>query len=151
MRMMTRLAIALGIVAGALAAVLWSWTYTPLGRLDLPAALVARFGTAEGPIDMSPEARAAANDRARSLDLAGPPVRRVSSEDRSVEGPGGPIPVRIYRPESDAALPFHLHIHGGGWWMGNKLTRRNNQFMEQAAEALVRRPPQVLPDARACL
>lgn len=39
----------------------------------------------------------------------------------------------------------------GGWWMGNKLTRRNNQFMEQAAEALVRRPPQVLPDARACL
>lgn len=119
MRMMTRLGIALGIVAGAIAAVLWSWTYTPLGRLDLPAALVARLGTAEGPIDMSPEARAEANDRARSLGLASPPVRRVSSEDRSVDGPRGPIPVRIYRPESDAALPFHLHIHGGGWWMGN--------------------------------
>ena len=70
MRMMTRLGIALGIVAGAIAAVLWSWTYTPLGRLDLPAALVARLGTAAGPIDMSPEARAASNDRARSLGLS---------------------------------------------------------------------------------
>ena len=35
MRPATRLGIALGVLVGAFAAVVWSWTFTPLGRLDL--------------------------------------------------------------------------------------------------------------------
>jgi acetyl esterase len=39
-----------------------------------------------------------------------------SVTDTVVAGPGGDIPVRIYRPESDAAsLPCLVYAHGGGF------------------------------------
>jgi acetyl esterase len=40
-------------------------------------------------------------------------------EDRTVPGPGGDIPVRVYRPSSDAALPVVVYLHGGGWVIGS--------------------------------
>jgi acetyl esterase len=46
-------------------------------------------------------------------------VHRV--EDLSIEGPNGDIPVRIYRP-SDQPAPVHVHLHGGGWVIGNLVT-----------------------------
>jgi acetyl esterase len=47
-----------------------------------------------------------------------PALRSV--EDRVVPGPGGGVPVRVYRPESDAAtLPVLTFFHGGGWVFGN--------------------------------
>ncbi|MCR9093882.1 MAG: alpha/beta hydrolase [bacterium] len=121
MRPATRLGIALGVLVGALGAVVWSWTFTPLGRLDLQAAIIAKMSSLFGDtdMDMSPEARAAANDMTRSMLADGGPDARVASEDRTVAGPGGEIPVRIYTPPSDEPLPFYLNIHGGGWWMGN--------------------------------
>lgn len=38
-------------------------------------------------------------------------------EDRTVEGPGGPIPVRIYRPHGavEQRLPVLVYAHGGGF------------------------------------
>jgi acetyl esterase len=39
-------------------------------------------------------------------------------QDRMIAGPGGEIPIRIYRPASAAAgspVPVVLYIHGGGW------------------------------------
>ncbi|MBV8730759.1 MAG: alpha/beta hydrolase, partial [Acidobacteriia bacterium] len=44
-------------------------------------------------------------------------VARV--EDRTVPGPGGPIPVRIYWPELHGGLPALVYFHGGGWVLGN--------------------------------
>ena len=124
MRTPTRIGIALGALVGALAAVVWSWTFTPLGSLDFQAALVAQLATLGGAsdMDMSPEAREAANEMTRTMlgDLSSDVD--VAFEDRRVEGPGGPIPVRIYTPqlpENGAPLPLYLDIHGGGWWMGN--------------------------------
>jgi acetyl esterase len=37
-----------------------------------------------------------------------------------IPGPGGPIPLRIYRPEgtADGPRPLVLHLHGGGWALG---------------------------------
>lgn len=45
----------------------------------------------------------------------------VRAEDRAVDGPGGPIPVRVYRPptEADAPPPVVLFFHGGGWSVGD--------------------------------
>ncbi len=45
----------------------------------------------------------------------------VHSEDRVIDGPGGPIPIRIYRPpaEGNAPLPGVVFIHGGGWSVGD--------------------------------
>ncbi|MBN9090112.1 MAG: alpha/beta hydrolase [Reyranella sp.] len=42
--------------------------------------------------------------------------------DRTIPGPGGPIAVRLYRPESaspEARLPALVFAHGGGWVFGN--------------------------------
>lgn len=41
-----------------------------------------------------------------------------SVEDRSIPGPGGDIPIRVYRPRGaieGAALPVVVYVHGGGW------------------------------------
>ncbi len=52
----------------------------------------------------------------------GPRPDGVNVANRTVQGPAGPIPVRIYRPEraaSDARLPALIYAHGGGWVFGN--------------------------------
>ncbi|HYE50096.1 MAG TPA: alpha/beta hydrolase [Azospirillaceae bacterium] len=36
-------------------------------------------------------------------------------EQRTVDGPGGPVPVRIYTPEGDGPFPVIVYWHGGGW------------------------------------
>ena len=39
--------------------------------------------------------------------------------ESSVEGPAGPVPVRIYRPGDERPLPALVYLHGGGWLVGN--------------------------------
>ena len=46
-----------------------------------------------------------------------PAVDRV--EDFSIAGPGGPLPVRLYRPSGAAALPLVVYFHGGGFVAGD--------------------------------
>jgi acetyl esterase len=41
------------------------------------------------------------------------PVARV--QDRTIPGPGGPIPVRIYTPAGTGPFPVVVYSHGGGW------------------------------------
>ncbi|MBJ18568.1 MAG: alpha/beta hydrolase [bacterium] len=119
-----RIAIGLGMLAGAFAAVTYSWTFTRIGRLDYRAALIAKAASFQGvDSELSAEMRAAAN--AYTMDLlpeypANPDVR---IEDRRIPTPdGAEISIRIYHPietEREGPLPFYLDIHGGGWWMGN--------------------------------
>ena len=45
------------------------------------------------------------------------PVPDVAWEDRSLPGPAGPIPVRVYRP-GDEPAPVLAYFHGGGWVLG---------------------------------
>jgi len=47
-----------------------------------------------------------------------PPVAEV--RDLAVDGPGGPIPLRLYRPAGLASpAPALLYLHGGGWVIGD--------------------------------
>jgi acetyl esterase len=39
--------------------------------------------------------------------------------NRTVPGPHGEIPVRIYTPEGSGPLPILVYFHGGGWVIGN--------------------------------
>ena len=53
------------------------------------------------------------------------------------EGPGGPIPLRVYRPAGvapGAALPALVYYHGGGWVIGD-LDTHDVQCRQTAAEA----------------
>jgi acetyl esterase len=59
--------------------------------------------------------------RARATFLAAP-EQVAACVDRTLPGPAGEIPVRIYRPQGSAAgapLPALVFFHGGGWVFGN--------------------------------
>jgi acetyl esterase len=45
----------------------------------------------------------------------------ASLAERTIAGPGGPLPVRIYRGQGAPAVrsPALLYLHGGGWVIGN--------------------------------
>lgn len=58
--------------------------------------------------------------------------------DRSIPGPHGEIPVRIYQPESDRPLPLIVYFHGGGWVIGDLDSHDN------VCRALARRTPAVV-------
>jgi acetyl esterase len=55
--------------------------------------------------------------RGRASIPPGPDVERV--EDRTLPGPAGPIPVRIYWPSAEHHLPLLVWYHGGGWVIGD--------------------------------
>jgi acetyl esterase len=47
----------------------------------------------------------------------GAPVANV--ENRTIPGPAGEIPLRIYTPVGDAPFPVLVWFHGGGWVLGS--------------------------------
>jgi acetyl esterase/lipase len=64
------------------------------------------------------EARAAHEAETEFLSGPGEPVAEV--RDIAVRGPGGDVPVRVFRP-ADAAAPAGVvaYFHGGGWCIGS--------------------------------
>src|SRR6476620_9861027 len=60
--------------------------------------------------------------RQRFRDLPRRPAHPdVRTEDRTIDGPAGPIPLRVYWPPTDdeATLPVIVFLHGGGWSVGD--------------------------------
>jgi acetyl esterase len=61
---------------------------------------------------------------ARAADLAsiqqggGAPEPVFEVADRTIPGPGGELPLRVYRPSGDRPLPALLYFFGGGWVLG---------------------------------
>lgn len=49
----------------------------------------------------------------------------VTIEDREIAGPGGPIPLRLYRPVGIGPLPAMVYFHGGGWTFGSLDSHHN--------------------------
>ncbi len=67
---------------------------------------------------MSPvEARRQMEDTAKSRKAEPLPVARV--EDRTIPGPAGPIPVRLYWPNAAGTVPAIAYYHGGGHVIGS--------------------------------
>lgn len=61
-----------------------------------------------------------------------------SVEDRTIPGPAGPIPIRIYRPQGSGPFPLVLYIHGGGWVIANIDTYDSSaRALTNAAGAIV--------------
>jgi len=104
---------------------------TAEGQLDaLLSALVASGRPSSGSL---PRADGLRNFTELAQFLAGPPAG-PAGEDREIDGPAGPLPVRVYRPEPAAGAPAGspvpsgssgtpgppaaVFFHGGGWVFG---------------------------------
>lgn len=108
--------LALVVLVGA---VTYSWTFTPLGRLDYTPAVMSKLASWQsGDIALTPEARAASNEMVRGF-LPGEAAPMARIEDHSASFEGHEVPVRVYVPDLEGPLPLYLDIHGGGWWMGD--------------------------------
>src|SRR5437016_13109431 len=76
------------------------------------------------------EARAQAIRVARA---AGPGDPVARTEDLTIPGPLGTIPIRLYTPVDKSSLPVLVYFHGGGWVVGNLDTV--DQFCRMMASA----------------
>jgi acetyl esterase len=64
-------------------------------------------------------AQARANSRL-SRSVVEPEIEPVHAiEDRTATGPGGDIPVRVYKPDDQPGHPLVMLYHGGGWVIGD--------------------------------
>lgn len=61
------------------------------------------------------EARA----RYNASQLGGAPEPVAKIEDRQIDGPEGPMRIRIYTPQGMGPFPALVYFHGGGWVFGN--------------------------------
>jgi acetyl esterase len=58
-------------------------------------------------------------------EVLGQPGEDISPElvgdvtDLTISGPGGDLPIRIYRPKGSGPFPVLVYFHGGGWVLGN--------------------------------
>ncbi|MDQ0395914.1 alpha/beta hydrolase [Labrys monachus] len=68
----------------------------------------------------------------RSYHAPHPPGLAVT--DLAIAGPGGPLKLRLYRPEGGAPKPGLLYFHGGGWVLGS-LETHDDMCAEIAAGA----------------
>ena len=74
-------------------------------------------GEDEPPIEAMPPARAREVVLSWKREVPLAPVGRV--EDRTIPGPGGDLPVRIYTPQGEGPFPALVYYHGGGWVLCN--------------------------------
>jgi acetyl esterase/lipase len=85
--------------------------------LDMLAATRGQAQAAQTPQDR----RAALEALAQMADAA--PDAGVSFEDIAADGPDGPVALRLYSPQTAAAvLPALVFFHGGGWVAGGQAT-----------------------------
>jgi len=66
--------------------------------------------------ELPPEEARATQDAAAQAVFG--PLVEVPCEDRTIPGPAGAIPVRVYRP-GDEPAPVLVYFHGGGWVLGS--------------------------------
>jgi acetyl esterase len=56
---------------------------------------------------------------AETLEMFGPVDEVAVVEDRLIDGPGGPLRIRLYRHAVAGPLPALVYFHGGGWVVGS--------------------------------
>lgn len=99
-----------------------TWTRTPHGRLDVKVALFLKY-LELARIDLFEKDRSIAESRTLSAKggntLRTRPLPVQFIQDKSIPGPSGPIPLRIYSDTNEAGLPIVIYCHGGGWVLGN--------------------------------
>jgi len=137
---MTAIPAAAGLVYGALRGVVTAFVALPPRLQDIVAA--GQPGSLDG-LELAPEVRLAlavlnrfAGAPMETLEpaaarrqiasearlFAGAEITMAAVENRSIAGPAGSLPVRIYRahaPDATRPEPLVVYLHGGGWVTGD--------------------------------
>ncbi len=72
------------------------------------------------PVYLQTVEEARASYREKSARLGGPSAPMAEVRDFTIPGPGGEIPLRLYRPEGVGSPgPALIYVHGGGWVLGD--------------------------------
>ncbi|MET8279929.1 alpha/beta hydrolase [Micromonospora sp. NPDC005174] len=86
---------------------------------EVAAYRAARAAAGTPPLYVQTLAEARAADLA-AIRAGGGAVEQVFEvRDEHVPGPGGDLPVRVYRPAGSGPLPTLLYFFGGGWTLGS--------------------------------
>lgn len=89
---------------------------------DVLALIAAGRAAGSLPFEaMAPEQARQAYAARRPL-VQEPPDQVAELRNITIDGPGGPLPLRLYRgagTDPDAILPCLIYLHGGGWVLGN--------------------------------
>jgi acetyl esterase len=51
--------------------------------------------------------------------MSGSPAELASTVDRTIPGPAGDLPIRVYTPNGDGPFPLVAFFHGGGFTIGS--------------------------------
>jgi acetyl esterase len=101
-------------------ATLYSWTFTPRGRLDLEMAIARQMMLRQPPPGTVPvEETRRLFSRIAQWGLMGGRIPLHSVQDETVQVEDRAVPVRVYRPLPEADLPLLVYCHGGGFMMGS--------------------------------
>jgi acetyl esterase len=98
------------------------------------AQLLEQIAAADGPPMTAQTPQAARESYAAMAALDGRPAQPADTEDRMIDGPGGAIPVRIYRPAAGGPIPTLVYFHGGGFVIGGIAT--HDGLCQQLATAV---------------
>ncbi|WP_210238533.1 alpha/beta hydrolase [Pseudalkalibacillus caeni] len=88
-------------------------------NLDPQAKFVLDQLEAAGAPPMETQTPEEARASADFSPLAGVPEEVAKVENRTIPGPDGEIPVRVYTPEGEGPFPVLVFYHGGGWVIGD--------------------------------
>jgi acetyl esterase len=136
------------------AGIVYSWTFTPHGRLDVEVAVILKLMPRMPPPGSVPAAQMRQGMRDATIRFQGRPVPILHVEDRSIPGPLGSIPIRVYRPSDETKLPIVVYYHGGGFTTGDldthdglcrRLSKRSGAIVVSVAYRLA--PEHVFPAA----
>lgn len=81
-------------------------------------AMLAQLAAQPGP-PMSALAPAEGRAMYRMMRPLNPDIAVGSVTDRTIPGPAGAIPVRVYAPPGAGPFPVLVNFHGGGWVIGD--------------------------------
>jgi acetyl esterase len=85
---------------------------------QVAAMRAERAKSATPPLYTMSVAQARAEDLRSIQEAGGRPEPVAEVLDQDIPGPGGPIPIRIYRPSAERPLPVLVYFFGGGWTLG---------------------------------
>jgi acetyl esterase/lipase len=71
------------------------------------------------PTHLVPVDQARAAHDSETAEMSGPGQEVAEIRELLAPGPAGPIPIRLFRPDREGALPLVAYLHGGGWVMGS--------------------------------